>query len=416
MPFTNIPEVPNYTGSAPNRTTQQQAEFSANVDDSLLYQTTLSENINTTVTAINTVSSEITVVADEVQVNADAAEASAEVSASNANFNGKWVDQSGAVSIPFSVFHAGVNWQLLTNLADVTASEPSLVNNDWLDIVDRYTRDQVGIDISSLGDSVDNRNYIYSLNSKVYVGSGYIVRCDLLPSDDISIFFGDGKLLTNDPFGNAHFFDISKKVNGSTYTAKQVIAQAIKDTSYLGIGVVGDSVTDGSWGKRFDNPSLDWQPNPAYGQSPENNLVSTNYDHNATKGSGSWFSVMGRMIKEVSGFRSNNIEFYNAASTGKKLSDGWAYRNYDYGFFLNDAYLNQAPGVCMLSMGVNDFLFGYNTFEDYLFKFDQFIQKAWGYGSAVVLVSVETQDKEMRDFELAIKNELIKKYPRLEIH
>lgn len=49
-----------------------------------------------------------------------------------ANFKGQWATLSGALSIPATVSHNGSTWILLENIADVTASEPSESNGDWL--------------------------------------------------------------------------------------------------------------------------------------------------------------------------------------------------------------------------------------------------------------------------------------------
>lgn len=51
---------------------------------------------------------------------------------SQANFKGNWSSLSGALNIPASVSHNGGVWLLTTNLANVTASEPSEVNANWL--------------------------------------------------------------------------------------------------------------------------------------------------------------------------------------------------------------------------------------------------------------------------------------------
>lgn len=50
---------------------------------------------------------------------------------SSANFKGNWSDLTGALNIPASVLHNGTYWMLVSNLADVTASEPSDINVDW---------------------------------------------------------------------------------------------------------------------------------------------------------------------------------------------------------------------------------------------------------------------------------------------
>lgn len=138
MSFTPIPTVPNYSGEAPNRTTQNQSEFSANSDNSLQYQTSLSTNLNAATEAINQVADEIQVVAGASEASAIESANSADTSVSNANYKGKWIDLSGAANIPYSVFHDGSNWQLLSNIPDVTASEPSSTNAEWEIIIGQH--------------------------------------------------------------------------------------------------------------------------------------------------------------------------------------------------------------------------------------------------------------------------------------
>lgn len=58
-------------------------------------------------------------------------EAARDVTVSASSFKGRWSDQTGSASIPFSVAHDGYLWGLLEDLADVTASEPSDANTDW---------------------------------------------------------------------------------------------------------------------------------------------------------------------------------------------------------------------------------------------------------------------------------------------
>lgn len=96
------------------------------------------------VAALTAFTTEANTQADYNDVNAIAADASATasaasaaasansatVSAANANFKGTWTNQTGAANIPYSVSHNSANWQLVNNLADVTASEPS-VTADW---------------------------------------------------------------------------------------------------------------------------------------------------------------------------------------------------------------------------------------------------------------------------------------------
>ena len=49
------------------------------------------------------------------------------------NFVGLWADQTGALAVPASVYHLGKQWQLLSDLADVTLSVPG-TDPEWLDI------------------------------------------------------------------------------------------------------------------------------------------------------------------------------------------------------------------------------------------------------------------------------------------
>jgi hypothetical protein len=50
---------------------------------------------------------------------------------STANFKGEWALLTGVLNMPSSVSHNNAIWNLLVNLPDVTASEPSLSNSDW---------------------------------------------------------------------------------------------------------------------------------------------------------------------------------------------------------------------------------------------------------------------------------------------
>jgi len=51
-----------------------------------------------------------------------------------ANFKGAWSGLTGALNIPASVSHSSKVWVLTVNLADVTASEPTSDNGNWLNV------------------------------------------------------------------------------------------------------------------------------------------------------------------------------------------------------------------------------------------------------------------------------------------
>lgn len=59
------------------------------------------------------------------------AESHKDVAASYANFAGQWSGLTGALNIPASVRHNGNFWMLLSDVADVTATEPAAGNSDW---------------------------------------------------------------------------------------------------------------------------------------------------------------------------------------------------------------------------------------------------------------------------------------------
>lgn len=51
-----------------------------------------------------------------------------------ASFEGAWSNQAGAATIPYSVANSGSIWVLLSNLADVTKSEPTASNTNWMNV------------------------------------------------------------------------------------------------------------------------------------------------------------------------------------------------------------------------------------------------------------------------------------------
>lgn len=53
-------------------------------------------------------------------------------SVATSNFKGTWNSLTGALSKPASVFHNNSYWILLENILDITLSEPSDLNTDWL--------------------------------------------------------------------------------------------------------------------------------------------------------------------------------------------------------------------------------------------------------------------------------------------
>lgn len=88
--------------------------------------------------------------ATEAQQAATAAQASA-------NYAGRWSELTGALSAGVSVFHEGVVWVLLNDVADVATSEPGTANPDWLESGDYLLRRRIESEKQQL-----NRSTIYS--------------------------------------------------------------------------------------------------------------------------------------------------------------------------------------------------------------------------------------------------------------
>lgn len=130
MPIT---PVTVYAGDVPDRSTQSPNTFTNNAIDWTDYQAnTLIPGINKTVAEINAVATQID--ADKIAAaqSANNAKNNAESAQAASNFKGEWSSLTGALNKPASVYHNGVFWLLLNDLADVTASEPSATNSDWL--------------------------------------------------------------------------------------------------------------------------------------------------------------------------------------------------------------------------------------------------------------------------------------------
>lgn len=119
--------------TAPSRDEDTPAEFSDHVDAYLTAVTDHVAEVNTWATQANSLASDVNSDAADAAADAASAAASASTAASNANYIGEWSDQTGAATVPTSVSYNGSYWQLASDLADITAKEPS-VDSEWLSI------------------------------------------------------------------------------------------------------------------------------------------------------------------------------------------------------------------------------------------------------------------------------------------
>lgn len=117
------PQVTLYPGTIPVRT-QTQTAFNQNTADLLTWWPTTVPEMNTALTYTETK-------ANEAETLATTANNVSNSVISAANFKGEWSSLTGALTVPSTVYHNGTYWQLLDDIPDVTASEPTLVNTDW---------------------------------------------------------------------------------------------------------------------------------------------------------------------------------------------------------------------------------------------------------------------------------------------
>ncbi|WP_236127687.1 hypothetical protein [Cedecea colo] len=262
-----------------------------------------------------------------------------------------------------------------------------------------------------INDTTDNRTALYAYSGQIYVPNGVQLRCNFLPDDDVTKFLGEGKILTRDPWGGEHVYDVGLATNGTAFTALGTLAQFANKQGYPStiadchVGIIGDSITDGSY-------SSGWTANPT---DSNGNLNSTNYNHNLNGGQYSWFRIFTDCLNMLSDSTTSIFKAYNCASSGKALATGWGYANFDYGFFQNAAYGKSAPNVLFVSLGFNDNgVLPTIGFESYLHEFEKLIRKSWGYGSPVCFVTMNNNDAPKAFLESAIKKRIERLFPKVE--
>jgi hypothetical protein len=189
--------------------------------------------------SVNTWAGQANSTATTINANAVAAAASAASATSSetaavaaANFAGAWANLTGALNIPASVSHNDEVWLLLTDLPDVTASEPSSGNSDWLTLspsaFDIGDLKQSSNDLSvpewlpANGSKFLQSSYaaLYAILGNIFAYGGFKLPlpASTPPNNGISVSFdGTGEFLavgnqTTSPLITVYF------VSGSTFT------------------------------------------------------------------------------------------------------------------------------------------------------------------------------------------------------
>ena len=121
--------IPPYTGGVPNRG-QTPAVFTQNADDWLAYQPKFTNGVNAAVVFVNNAATSAAASEAAALAYKNSAANSEASAAASANFKGAWSSLAGPLNKPATVLHNGSYWELLSDLPDVTTSQPG-ISADW---------------------------------------------------------------------------------------------------------------------------------------------------------------------------------------------------------------------------------------------------------------------------------------------
>lgn len=215
---------------APNSSTDTPSEFDAKANNTVAAQVIMVPQINTSNDWVEQTAQEVydnAIEAENSAANsaqsASESEAYKDIAQQAANLIGNWSALTGSASLGDVVLHIDGRWQATTAIADIVASEPSLINSDWvlinyngksLPIADGVTLSAVAInEISAtqsnplpLAASVPPNTI---LRVKVDTTAGQIVTTNLTSGSDTSSYKdeadSDGFIVTWKDGGVAQF-------------------------------------------------------------------------------------------------------------------------------------------------------------------------------------------------------------------
>jgi len=256
-----VSQVTEYTGIAPSRTGQTQAQFSNNGDDMNTYYAVIAASMNLSIVSMN-----LEIIG--INNNSISAAASATSASISANFLGKWSDLTGAQS-KGAVAHIGELWQLLVDVADITATEPSSSNAQYSSILGEIKAAEIALNetggsvISSLDTITAIPAYIFAADQqKTYsVPSGAIgkfisgVSTDQLTTSDASTYTlilqkalgvsGQGGDLTQTLEDLQSIIDNSASISGQVFTGEIVYqgGGSISSNAAYGVAALSSNTT-----------------------------------------------------------------------------------------------------------------------------------------------------------------------------
>ncbi len=139
------------------------------------------------------------------------------------------------------------------------------------------------------------------------------------------------------------------------------------------IACFGDSTTDG-------NSTAGWIQNPVDAAGNAVGII----DHAATSPN-AWPTKLEPILRDM--FKNNKIKVCNAGYSGRRVHDGWAYRNYDAAITRNPSYGH--PDICFIGFGLNDIADGSFTVDKFCQHLELLIQKVMATGTVPVILSCD---------------------------
>lgn len=139
------------------------------------------------------------------------------------------------------------------------------------------------------------------------------------------------------------------------------------------IAAFSDSTTDG-------NNTTGWTANPV---NADGTPVGTT--NQATRAPNAYPAKAQALLRAMYG--NNNINFWNAGYSGRKLSDGWALANYDKAVTLNPAY--GVAHACLVGFGLNDINTVGSEYENHATQLRLLVTKLLVMGTIPIMMTCD---------------------------
>lgn len=222
-----------------------------------------------------------------------------------------------------------------------------------------------GAHADGISDDVSAFNSAIRAAVPVYVPAGtYYVSANV---------FG-GNLWTDGPvvFVGAYAASVPN-IKDQTASRLRAVCADMAAGKPIKIACYGDSTTDG-------NATTGWTQNPvdAAGQAVGQ------IDHESTAPN-AWPAKLKTILRDM--YKNDNIAVYNAGYSGRRMSNGWAYRNYDQAITNNPSY--GKPDLCFIGFGLNDIADADFSVSKFCQNLELLLQKMLAVGTVPVVLACD---------------------------